>query len=453
MNDSTNQPGDITRRSLFTGALAAALWGSLSGRGAALGLDGGWELPAGDLRASRSTLWPVRTLDERWRLTASGGVTGSTLVLGNAVVIASMGGEVICANLADGTERWRRDLGTAAYAGADGARELGFFAGPAAAAGRIVVASDRVFCLDARSGTMLWTTAPLRTAASDDYFWGGTVIAGGLVLAGSGSGGETPTARGRLTAYDLRTGALRWSVAMVDAGETGGGILAPVSVDLLRGSAYVCTGAPYAEEGEPVAGASSLVELALADGSVRFRDQLPVEDQLGMDLNSAPLLLGRLVCATAKNGVWAWDRVARRRLWHRQLTPASGAAGEPAGPTDGPEGGPLATDGLRLFALSNDGAAGSYVAAALDPQTGDVLWRQDLPAYAFAAPAVAGDTLFTASAAGTLHALRTRDGALLGEAELGDPSAGAVSSARGRVLVGLGAAPYLPGEQLVCLGG
>jgi outer membrane protein assembly factor BamB len=173
---------------------------------------------------------------------------------------------------------------------------------------------------------------------------------------------------------------------------------------------------------------------------------------LGLDLNSAPLLLGRFVFATAKNGVWAWDRWARKRLWHRQLTPASSAPGVPSGPTDGPEGGPLATDGLRLFALSNDGAAGSYAAAALNPLSGDVLWRQDLPGYAFAAPVVAGGALFTASAAGTMHALRTRDGALLAETELGDPSAGAVSSARGRVLVGVGAAPYLPGEQLVCLG-
>ncbi len=101
-----------------------------------------------------------------------------------------------------------------------------------------------MLCLDAQSGATLWSTAPLRSADSDDYFWGGAIIAGGLVLAGSGSGGETPTARGRLTAYELRTGALRWSVPMVDRGETGGGILAPASVDFLRGSAYVCTGSP-----------------------------------------------------------------------------------------------------------------------------------------------------------------------------------------------------------------
>jgi outer membrane protein assembly factor BamB len=239
---------------------------------------------------------------------------------------------------------------------------------------------------------------------------------------------------------------------MVPEGQTGGGILAPATVDPLRGSVYVATGSPYAEDGVLVEGASSLVELALVDGSVRFRDQLPVGEQRGLDLNSAPLLLGRCAFATAKNGVWAWDRLARRRLWHQQLTPAASAPGAPSGPTDGPEGGPVASDGVRLYALSNDGARGTYAAAALEPRSGAVIWRRELPGFAFAAPGLAGGVLFTASAAGTLHALRTADGALLGEVALGDPSAGAVASARGRVLVGLGAAPYLPGEQLVCLG-
>jgi outer membrane protein assembly factor BamB len=404
-----------------------------------------WDEPAHDLAGTRSTHWPVRSLRERWRVTAAGGVTGASLVLGQTVIAASMGGELIAIDLADGSERWRRALGTALYTGSDGERALGFFSGAASARGRVVVASDRVHCLDARTGATLWASTPLRTSASDDYFWGGASIFGDQVLAGSGSGGETPTARGRLTSYDLRTGALRWSTPMVEQGANGGGILSPATFDLLRGSVYVSTGAAY--DGAQAEGASSLVELALTDGSVRFRDAPG-----SFDLNSAPLLLGRFAFATAKDGVWAWDRFARRRVWHRQLTPSSSAPGEPSGPSDGPEGGPLASDGFQLYALSNDGAAGTFSAAALRPNTGDVLWRRELPGYAFAAPAVAGGVLYTASAAGTLHALRCSDGEPLGEAPLDAPSAGAVSSARGRVLVGVGAAPYLPGDQLLCFG-
>ncbi len=56
----------------------------------------------------------MRGLSEQWRVTASGGVTGSALVLRDTVVAASMGGDVVCVGLADGAERWRRKLGTAA---------------------------------------------------------------------------------------------------------------------------------------------------------------------------------------------------------------------------------------------------------------------------------------------------------------------------------------------------
>jgi outer membrane protein assembly factor BamB len=433
-------------RRAFTAGTLASLW---SVRPARAWVDADWALPARNLCGTRATLWPLSSLRERWRVTVAGGVTGAALVLDDTVVAASMGGEVVAIELASGRERWRRMLGTASYTGSDGPRALGFFAGAAAARGRIVLASDRVHCLDAQSGDTLWSSPPLRTQDSDDYFWGGVGIVGDLVLAGSGSGGETPTARGRLSAYDLRDGAARWSTPMVDEGAYGGGILAPATVDPLRGRIYVSTGAPYADDGTPIRGASSLVELSL-DGRVVHRDALPAGQVAGLDLNSAPLLLGRLALATAKDGVWAWDRIARRRLWHVQLTPSSSAAGQASGPSDGPEGGPIASDGWQVYVLSNDGAAGTFTAAALRPGTGEVLWRRELPGYTFAAPALAGGVLYTASAAGSLHALRCADGEPLAEAPLGAPSAGAVSSARGHVLVGVGAAPYLPGDELLC---
>ena len=48
-----------------------------------------------------------------------------------------------------------------------------------------------------RPGARSGRSDPLRTSSSDDYFWGPPVVIGGLVLVGSGSGAELPTARGR----------------------------------------------------------------------------------------------------------------------------------------------------------------------------------------------------------------------------------------------------------------
>jgi len=169
-------------------------------------------------------------------------------------------------------------------------------------------------------------------------------------------------------------------------------------------------------------------------------------------VNSAPVLGPRLIAVTAKDGVWAWERRSRQRIWRRALTLATPAGGGPAGPVNGPEGGPIATDGRRVYVLSNDGDAGLAVAAALDAGSGAVIWARELGGLAFAAPALAGGLLCASTVAGDLEVMSARDGRPAGRASLGGPSAGAVSAARGRLLVGLGAEPFLPGGEIVCLG-
>jgi outer membrane protein assembly factor BamB len=408
--------------------------------------DGGWPMAAHDLAGTRATPTGVRRgAGVRWRAHAAGGVPGAAAVAGRTVVAASLGGEVVALDRVSGAERWRVALPPAVYDGV----AMGFFAGPAVADGRVVVASDRVTALDLRTGRARWAAPPL---GADDYFWGPPTVVGRLVLIGSGSGSETPRSRGRLSAYDVWSGRLRWSTATVPEGANGGGVIAPATVDLLRGRVYVTTGAPYAAVDGTNPGTASLLELRLRDGAVTWADQVHPHDTRGLDLNSAAVLLGPLAFATVKDGVYAWDRVRRTRLWHTQLTPESAEPGGASSPVDGPEFGPLATDGRRLYALSNDSAREVAVVAALDPRDGRVLWRTDVPGFAFAAPALAGGVLWTATAAGVLHALRAADGAPLGQIDLGAPSAGAVSAASGLVFAGTGAAPHLPGDELICIG-
>jgi outer membrane protein assembly factor BamB len=366
--------------------------------------------------------------------------------------VASGSGEIASLRLSDGSTRWRRKLGTAKYGSGKGARELGFF-GAVALAGRSVIAgSDRVHCLDAFTGATKWVTAPLRTASSDDYFWGAPVVVGGLVLLGSGSGAETPTARGRLTAYRLRDGALAWSTPMTPAGGNGGGIIGPSSVDRKKGAVYVATGAPYAVVKGSNPGTCSLIELRLRDGRPVWHDQVYRADTKGFDFNSAPVIVGRRLFATNKNGIFAWDRVARRRLWHRRLTDPLLGGLKSAGPTGGPEGGPIATDGRLVYVLSNDIATMGCVAAALSPKTGEVRWRTELAGQSYAAPAIARNRLCVPAADGNLRVLDTATGAIVTTVPLGSPSTAAPALSGGGLIVGTGAAPYIPGASLVCVG-
>jgi outer membrane protein assembly factor BamB len=312
-----------------------------------------------------------------------------------------------------------------------------------------VVASDRARCLSASTGETIWEAAPLRGPGGDDYFWAPPVIAGRVVLLGSGAGSEATETRGRVTAYALRDGALLWSTAMVPDGANGGGILGQPSVDLRQGKLFVATGAPYVPQPGDNPGTDSLVELRLRDGKVVWADQVHAGDTLGLDLNSAPVLIGDLVVVAGKDGFRAWNRRTRRRLWHVQTTPNSPAPGAAADPTTGPEGGPVASDGIRVYGLSNDSAGGTCVAAAIDPWQGTVLWQATLPAFSFAAPGVAKDAVAVAGSDGTLRLLAPATGALLAELPLDEPSSGAPSVSDGTLLAGTGAGPFLPGDSLV----
>lgn len=448
--------GVLLRREFLIGAAVAAGPLVFGGRAAAhrgvVAGNGSWTQAAHDLSATRVVSRGPGDLSMRWRRPIAGGLTGPPLIVDDRVVAASLGGEVAAFDLADGRERWRRDLGPARYGSGDAAVTLGFFGGCATDGHRLVVASDRVRCLRLRDGALLWEGDPLAPEGADDYFWGAPVLAHGLVIAGSGAATEATATRGRISAYRLSDGRLRWSTPLVPEGANGGGVLSPVSVDIARGTLFAGTGAPYVTEPGPNPGTCSVVELALRDGRLLWSDQIHPADALGLDVNSAPLLTPRTITATAKDGVWAWDRRTRSRIWQRTLTPATPAEGGPAGPVNGPEGGPLAGDLRGLFALSNDGDAGHSVAASLDPRTGALRWQTPLGGLTFAAPALAGDLLCATTASGDLEVLRGYDGRPVARVALGVPSAGAVAAGRGRLVFGVGAEPFLPGGEVICVG-
>jgi outer membrane protein assembly factor BamB len=453
---SSTSERKLTRRAALAGAAGVVAGAALADTAPAWADRGSsalaqWPLPAHDLSARRAAPVAVGVVSERWRAHLPGGITGSPLLVGDRVLAASFGGDVAAFDAPSGRQLWLTSFGTATYGSGASSRQLGFFGGAAVRGGRVVVASDRARCLDARSGATVWEAAPLRPPGGDDYFWAQPAIAGPFVLLGSGSGTEANATRGRLSAYSLHDGTLLWSTPMVPSSGNGGGILGQPTVDLDARRVFVSTGGAYVPQSGSEPGTDSLVELALDDGSVVFSDQVHAGDQLGLDLNSSPLLLGRLVVVAGKDGFRAWDRFTHARLWHVQVTPATPAPGQPANPTSGPEGGPLASDGVRLYGLSNDSAAGTCVAVAIEPSSGTVLWQTSLPAFSFAAPAAALDAVAVPGSDGTLRLLSPADGTLQEEVPLSEPSSCAPSVGAGTVVAGTGAAPFLPGDSLIFL--
>ena len=78
-------------------------------------------------------------------------------------------------------------------------------------------------------------------------------------------------------------------------------------------------------------------------------------------------------------------------------------------------------------------------------------WRTDLGRARVRGAGAAGDVMCATPASGDLEVLGARDGRLVARVPLGGPSAGAVAAANGRIVFGIGAEPFLPGGEPVCV--
>jgi len=155
-----------------------------------------------------------------------------------------------------------------------------------------------------------------------------------------------------------------------------------------------------------------------------------------------------LVIVGGKDGLRAWDRTSRRRLWRVELTPALPAGGKEALPSTGPEAGPTAAAEDLVFFASNNHADKTCLVAGIEAATGEIRWLHSLPAFQFGPLSVAGGVVFIGLIDGKLRAWRARDGEPVWESPPGSPIAGGPAIARGMVFVGSGAGEFLPGNRL-----
>ena len=400
----------------------------------------------------------VSRLAVQWEFEAASGITSTPAVVGDRVIVGSWDGRAYCLDRRSGRLLWSFEAGQRTY---PPDRRLGIFASPAVERSTVHLASDRLIALSLESGSLLWERAIGSPETTLEYFWAAPLVHQGRLYAGVSAGSETRT-RGRLVCVDAESGRLRWSFATVPEEIAGGALIAPPALDVATRTLYAATGNPFHATGRlhaPADGrdhSSSLVALDATSGRLRWADQVHPHDDRNLDLNCPPMLLSvtaadrrrDLVIVGGKDGLRAWDRTSRRRLWRVELTPALPAGGKEALPSTGPEAGPTAAaEGLVFFA-SNNHADKTCLVAGIEAATGEIRWLHSLPAFQFGPLSVAGGVVFIGLIDGKLRAWRARDGEPVWESPPGPPIAGGPAIARGMVFVGSGAGEFLPGNRL-----
>ena len=202
----------------------------------------------------------------------------------------------------------------------------------------------------------------------------GALVGSKLVLGSRG---------GTVVGVDVGTGAVAWSTTV------SGGVDGDARFDKERGQVYVGSDDGYLYAIEP------------GKGAIRWSSKFKGAIEHGPEIGSAGLFV-----ATAADRVFAVDPSDGKTRWQYER--------------DTPEGFTIHGNavphqhGAAVYAGFSDG----YL-AALQAETGDLLWSRSLAAASEqfvdvdATPIVHGDRLFAASFSGGLYALRPKDGEVL----------------------------------------
>ncbi len=178
-----------------------------------------WTSPGRD--AAGTYYSPLRLINDRnanrlgyaWqhRLGTRRGLEATPLVVDGLLITSGNWGKVYALDARTGQERWTYDPGVEGQWGRYACCDV-VNRGVVERHGVVYVASldGYLHALDLRSGRLRWKVDTLESRARDHYaVTGAPLLAGDLVVIGHG-GADFDHTRGSLSAYDARTGTLRW---------------------------------------------------------------------------------------------------------------------------------------------------------------------------------------------------------------------------------------------------
>jgi RNA polymerase sigma factor (sigma-70 family) len=244
--------------------------------------------------------WP-RALREEWAVPVGKGVASPVVVGGNVYLLVRQKNDdevVLCLDLQGGKEVWRSEPYPAPYKVGigEGTADDRPRSTPAVADGRVFTLgmTGILSCFDARAGNLLWRKA----TKFAPYMGSSPLVADGLCIAHVGDGAKA----GGLTAYDVKTGEVRWCFSDGYSAMSG----SPILVDL-AGERQLVTYSAWNAAGVSAATGKKLWGVGPGGGGMPCTTPLLYRDLIILADNLAPLRALRLEKGdkgTKANEVW-----------------------------------------------------------------------------------------------------------------------------------------------------
>ncbi|HZP72876.1 MAG TPA: PQQ-binding-like beta-propeller repeat protein [Gaiellaceae bacterium] len=406
----------------------------------------------------------VTSMKERWTFKlpyagSYGSYTSNPIVLDGVVYLEDPDSDVFALAQATGKVEWQHDYRSVTPSGGPNGLAYGYGLLFGETAGS-------VFALDPHTGKQVWIRK-LAAHSNEGIDMTPQLFDGKLLIStipGSSRSFYTAGAYGIVFALDARTGKELWSFSTVKGGaslwgdptqNSGGGLWYPPAVDA-HGRVFLGVGnpGPYPlSTSDPNARSrpgpnlytDSLVALDGETGKLLWYRQVTPHDLVDHDFQDPPIVVTidvhgvptEVVIGAGKSGyVIAFRAADGKRLWtlaigkHNRYQ--SGPL--PAKPVVFCPGGlggvltPMAEARRVLYVPWNDlcfkGSATGLVRggpvppvggglAAVDVNSGAVLWKHTFTSLDSGAATVAGDVVFTSTYDGTIYALSTKTGATL----------------------------------------
>ena len=347
-----------------------------------------------------STLQPAWTLSIRHIVAAAATVSNGVLYVGD------WKGNFYAVRADDGTILWQQFVGVSAPPKDPVCQPSTGVSAQATVAGDVVYVAggdSAVYALDIQTGNQLWRI-PLADPATGAYLWSSLTLFRNSLYVGIASLGDCPLARGALVRIDLDHPEKPIIHYLVPADQLGGGIWSTPAIDAESNTVFVTTGTG---EQDATRGLWGGTMLALDATTLDIKDYffLPTNSTADdIEWGSSPTLFqyedgGHVVAATGKDGnLYCVSRDKLKPVWTTRVAISCDCPECGCGSLSTP-----AFDGSSLYVgagANDENAMNTGAVYAIDPGSGDVIWRQPLTGVVIAPVTVANGIVFASTTTG-----------------------------------------------------